>query len=117
MLYQVVDIVHPKTSGISRKELKEKLAAMYEVKDPSCIQVFGLKTQFGGGATSGFAFIYDTLASRKKFSPLFHMYRDEEAKKPERTGRKQRKERKNRNKNTRGTGKAASKRKKSDDSK
>jgi small subunit ribosomal protein S24e len=31
------------------------------------ISVFGLKTVFGGGRTSGFVLIYDSLDARKKY--------------------------------------------------
>jgi small subunit ribosomal protein S24e len=31
------------------------------------IGIFGLKTKFGGGRSTGFALIYDNLDSRKKY--------------------------------------------------
>lgn len=31
------------------------------------ISIFGLKTKFGGGRSTGFALIYDSLDARKKF--------------------------------------------------
>ena len=36
---------------------------------------FGLKTQFGGGRTTGFALIYDDEASQRKFEPKYRLIR------------------------------------------
>lgn len=35
---------------------------MYDVKDLNCVFVFGMRTQFGGGKSSGFGLIYGALA-------------------------------------------------------
>ncbi|RXG55736.1 40S ribosomal protein S24 [Armadillidium vulgare] len=66
---------------------------------------FGFKTQFGGGKSTGFALVYDTLDYAKKTEPKFRLARHGlvEIKK---IARKQRKERKNRMKKARGTAKA-----------
>ena len=37
--------------------------------------VFGFKTNFGGGKSSGFALIYDTMDFAKKFEPKFRLIR------------------------------------------
>ena len=36
---------------------------------------FGFKTNFGGGKSSGFALIYDTMDFAKKFEPKFRLVR------------------------------------------
>jgi small subunit ribosomal protein S24e len=36
---------------------------------------FGYKTQFGGGKTTGFALIYDSLEAAKKFEPKYRLVR------------------------------------------
>lgn len=36
---------------------------------------FGFRTQFGGGKSSGFALIYDTLDYAKKFEPKYRLIR------------------------------------------
>jgi len=46
--------------------LRKKLAHTYKTKE-ELITVYGLQTKFGGGRSTGFAFIYETLDSRKKF--------------------------------------------------
>ncbi|KAG0353751.1 ribosomal 40S subunit protein S24B [Gamsiella multidivaricata] len=100
----VVDIIHPARANISKDELREKLAKMYKV-DKEVVFVFGFRTQFGGGKSTGFALIYDNLESAKKFEPKYRLVRHGlmEIKK---ASRKQRKERKNRSKKLRGTKKA-----------
>ncbi|XP_013791435.1 40S ribosomal protein S24-like isoform X4 [Limulus polyphemus] len=72
---------------------------------PDVIFCFGFHTQFGGGKTTGFALIYDTLDYAKKFEPKYRLVRNGLAERVK-TGRKQRKERKNRMKKVRGTAKA-----------
>ena len=53
-------------ANVSKKALKDKLGQMLKSKDEN-IYVFGLKTKFGGGRSSGFACVYDNLDARKKF--------------------------------------------------
>jgi len=36
---------------------------------------FGFRTNFGGGRTTGFALIYDSLDFAKKFEPKFRLIR------------------------------------------
>ncbi|XP_045214919.1 40S ribosomal protein S24-like isoform X3 [Mercenaria mercenaria] len=100
----VVDCLHPGKATLAKTEVREKLARMYKTT-PDVIFCFGFKTQFGGGKTSGFALIYDSLDFAKKFEPKYRLARHGllEIK---RTGRKQRKEKKNRMKKVRGTKKA-----------
>ncbi|XP_070386627.1 small ribosomal subunit protein eS24 isoform X3 [Dermacentor albipictus] len=100
----VVDIIHPNRGTVSKNEVREKLGTMYNTT-PDVVFCFGFRTQFGGGKTSGFALIYDTLDFAKKFEPKYRLCRNGLGEKG-RTGRKQRKERKNRMKKVRGTKKA-----------
>ena len=67
---------------------------------------FGFQTVFGGGKSTGFALIYDTLDFAKKFEPKHRLARHGLVE-VKRMARKQRKERKNRMKKVRGTKKAA----------
>merc|ERR1712018_715720 len=73
---------------------------------PDQIIAFGFKTQFGGGKTSGFALIYDSVSAAKKVEPRFRLIRHGLATKIEKKSRKQRKELRNRQKKVRGTKKA-----------
>jgi hypothetical protein len=65
--------------------------------------LFGFRTAFGGGKTTGFALIYDTVEDAKKFEPKHRLVRAGLKEKKE-TSRKQIKEAKNRGKKIRGTG-------------
>jgi len=58
-----------------KAELKEKLARMYEVKDPNAIFCFKFRTHFGGGKSSGYGLIYDTVENAKKFEPKYRLIR------------------------------------------
>merc|ERR1712014_36826 len=64
----VVDVLHPTRANVSKDELRDKLAAMYKAPKDQVI-VFGFRTQFGGGKSTGFALIYDTKESLK-FEPI-----------------------------------------------
>merc|ERR1711921_56624 len=101
----IVDVIHPNTSTPKKSEVRESLAKNYKVA-PDQIIAFGFKTQFGGGKTSGFAMIYDSVEAAKKVEPRFRLIRHGLAEKVEKKSRKQRKEVRNRQKRVKGTKKA-----------
>ena len=70
----VIDILHPSRPTISKTELREKLSKLYKVALDNVI-VFGFQTVFGGGKTTGFALMYDTLEAAKKFEPKYRLVR------------------------------------------
>ena len=70
----VVDILHPNRPNVSRDELSEKLATLYKT-DKARVVTFGLRTQFGGGRSTGFALIYDDETSQRKFEPRYRLVR------------------------------------------
>uniref|UniRef100_A0A093VJJ2 40S ribosomal protein S24 n=1 Tax=Talaromyces marneffei PM1 TaxID=1077442 RepID=A0A093VJJ2_TALMA len=80
----VVDVLHPNRANVS---------------------VFGFRTQFGGGKSTGFALVYDSHEALKKFEPHYRLVRIGAAAKIEKASRQQRKQRKNRSKKFRGTAK------------
>ncbi|KAL3135769.1 ribosomal 40S subunit protein S24B [Trebouxia sp. C0010 RCD-2024] len=102
----IIDVLHPGRPNVPKAELKEKLAKMYDVRDPQQVFCFGFRTQFGGGKSTGFGLIYDTLDAAKKFEPRYRLVRNGLADKIEKS-RKQIKERKNRSKKIRGVKKNA----------
>ena len=73
---------------------------------PDRVFTFGFKTNFGGGKSSGFALIYDTMDFAKKFEPKYRLARQGVITKAAKPSRKQSKEKKNRMKKVRGTKKA-----------
>ena len=58
-----------------KAELKEKLARIYDVKDPNSIFVFKFRTHFGGGKSTGFGLIYDSVENAKKYEPKYRLIR------------------------------------------
>lgn len=58
-----------------QSELAEKLSKMYNVNDPKTIVLFGFKTQFGGGKSTGFGMIYDNIDSLKKYDAFYRQVR------------------------------------------
>ncbi|KAI1434735.1 ribosomal protein L23/L15e core domain-containing protein [Xylaria sp. CBS 124048] len=109
----IADIIHPDQAGISKVSLQEKLAALYKATADQ-VSVFGLRTAFGGGKTTAFACIYDSVEARKKFDAKHRLIRSGLATKRERASRQQRKQRKNRQKTLRGTEKTKGKKAKKD---
>jgi len=71
---QVVDILHPGRPTVPKTEVREKLAKMYKTTS-DVVFCFGFRTNFGGGRTTGFALIYDSLDFAKKFEPKFRLIR------------------------------------------
>merc|ERR1712187_250183 len=98
----VLDIIHPGSANISTKDLQGKLASIYKVKDSQCIQLFGFKTAFGGGRSSGFGLIYESLDKMKKFEPKYRLKRAGLGEKKAGAGRLCKKDTKNLMKKTRG---------------
>jgi len=103
-LIQILDVLHPGRANVSKDELRDKLSALYK-SDKENVFVFGFRTAYGGGKSTGFALIYDSLDAAKKFEPKYRLVRHG-LMKIEKASRKQRKERKNRAKKVRGTKKA-----------
>eukprot|EP01083_Nonionella_stella_P111864 328491_1 len=101
----VVEVTHPQRGTVPRKEMQAAVAKMYGIHDSQCVQLFGFKTAFGGGKSTGFALIYDNVSFCKQYEPKFRLVRAGLQPKKE-TARKQRRERKNRMKKVRGVKKA-----------
>jgi small subunit ribosomal protein S24e len=101
----IVDVVHPQRPSVPKVELQRKLARMYKIRDFNRIFLFGFKTAFGGGRSTGFGLIYNSVELAKKYEPKYRLIRQGLATKVQ-TSRKQRKERKNKAKKVRGTKKA-----------
>merc|ERR1719215_2204474 len=89
-------------ASVSKKDLATKLASMYKVHDSQCIQLFGFKTAFGGGRSTGFGLIYENLDKMKKFEPKYRLKRAGVGGEKAGAGRRAKKDTKNRRKKTRG---------------
>mmetsp|Transcript_2990 Transcript_2990/g.3542 ORF Transcript_2990/g.3542 Transcript_2990/m.3542 type:complete len:133 (-) Transcript_2990:109-507(-) len=97
----VLDVIHPGRANVPKAELKKHIATMFKVEDEATIMLFGFKTKFGGGKSTGFGLIYDSLDAVKKFEPRYRLVRAGLAEE-KRVGRQQRKQRKNRAKAMKG---------------
>ena len=65
----VTDILHPgKATVVLKTEIGGKLTKTWKTT-PDVIFVFGFRIHFGGGKTSGFGMIYDSLDYAKKKNP------------------------------------------------
>merc|ERR1711981_230500 len=102
----VVDIWHNNTACASRTDIVETVAGRYRA-DAENVVLFGFKTRFGGGRTSGFCLIYDSKDARKKYEPIHRLRRSKDATEKDTTmTRKIKKELKIKRKKVRGTAKA-----------
>merc|ERR1712029_952907 len=68
----VVDVLHPAKASVPKTEIREKLAKLFKAT-PDRVFAFGFRTNFGGGKSTGFALIYDTMDQAKKFEPKFRL--------------------------------------------
>ena len=68
-------MIHPGRPPVPKSEVRALLAKMYKVENPDNIVIFGFRTAFGGGKSSGFGLIYDTPAARKKYEPKYRLAR------------------------------------------
>lgn len=75
MLFESIDLWFLLSIFLIKAELKEKLSRMYEVKDPNSIFVFKFRTHFGGGKSTGFGLIYDSVENAKKYEPKYRLVR------------------------------------------
>lgn len=108
----VVDVHHPGRANVSKAELREKLSKTYKVSDPSSVVLFNFRTAFGGGKSTGFCCMYDTVEDAKKYHGMkFQLVRQGLLEKPEKKGRKGIKESKNRAKKVRGLGRRIARKK------
>ena len=68
---KVTDILHPRKATVSREKFGEKLAKMYKTT-PNVIFVVRFRTHLGGGKTTGFGMIYDSLGYEIKIKEPKH---------------------------------------------
>lgn len=95
-------MIHPGRANVPKKELQEVVGGLYKA-DPKLTVLFGFRTKFGGGKSTGFCLIYDSEDSLRKFEPKYRLIRQGFAEKKEQS-RKAIKEAKNKGKKVRGTG-------------
>merc|ERR1711907_436102 len=105
----ILEVHHPNLATPSKETLKEMLAeylskAKGMKAEKEAAVIFGLKAHFGGGKSTCFALVYDSVDCAKKHEPKHRLMQAGHLEKPSVVvGRKQRKEKKNREKKFRGT--------------
>ncbi len=105
----IVDIIHPGRANVAKSELQEVIGGMHK-SDSKLVVLFGFRTKFGGGKSTGFCVIYDNEDALMKFEPKHRLVRQGLAGRTERA-RKAMKEAKNKGKKIRGTGASIAKHK------
>ncbi|KAL7670086.1 hypothetical protein ACOME3_005024 [Neoechinorhynchus agilis] len=100
----VVDVLHPGRCCLSKKDIRDRLATVFKTTPDVCF-VYGMRTAFGGGRSSGFALIYDSMKDAKSYEPNFRLAR-QGLTVPKKKSRKQRKTLRKAKKKIRGTKKA-----------
>jgi small subunit ribosomal protein S24e len=70
----VVDVIHHGRPNVPKTELATKLGGIYK-KDSANVVLFGFKTAFGGGKSTGFCLIYDDQSALKEFEPKYRLIR------------------------------------------
>ena len=53
-------------ANVTKSDIRDKLATTLKCKADS-ITIYGMKTKFGGGRSTGFALVYDNADARKKY--------------------------------------------------
>eukprot|EP00993_Chasmostoma_nieuportense_P005618 NODE_6239_length_557_cov_58.483721_g6074_i0.p1 GENE.NODE_6239_length_557_cov_58.483721_g6074_i0~~NODE_6239_length_557_cov_58.483721_g6074_i0.p1 ORF type:complete len:144 (-),score=32.36 NODE_6239_length_557_cov_58.483721_g6074_i0:71-502(-) len=91
----IVEVDHPGRGTVPKREICTHLARMFFVQDVATVVVFGFRTKFGGGKSTGYGLVYDNLTVLKKIEPTYRLIRAGMVAKTEKA-RKQRKEKKNR---------------------
>merc|ERR1712196_218617 len=70
----VLDVFHPTDGGCSKTEVSEYVAGKFRT-DVENVVLFGFKTKFVGGKSTGFCLIYDNKDQLKKFEPVYRLRR------------------------------------------
>ncbi|KAL0228198.1 hypothetical protein RCL1_004341 [Eukaryota sp. TZLM3-RCL] len=97
----VVDVAHYGRGNVSKDTVRNELAKMYSVRD-DLISLFGFRTKFGGGRTTGFALIYDNADVMKRIEPTHRLAKMGLATRVTKPARVERRQKKNRMQKFRG---------------
>lgn len=70
----LLEVFHEGQANVSHKELKDKIAEKFKV-DQKNVVLFGFRTAFGGGRSTGFVLIYDNPQYLLKYEPNYRLRR------------------------------------------
>lgn len=65
-----MDVLHPGKPPVSKDDLRTHVAKLHKA-DKKQVILYGFKTDFGGGHSTGFGLIYDSVDDIKKFEPKY----------------------------------------------
>ena len=88
---------------MAKAALVENIAKSLKVSNPKTVVLFGFRSAFGGGKSTGFGLIYEDTAAMLKFEPKYRKVRGGFLE-PKEGSMKLKKENKNKAKKSRGTG-------------
>merc|ERR1712194_808434 len=71
----IIDVIHPGRPNVAVSELREQVAKQFKVNDDKTIFMFGFRTAFGGGKSTGFCLIYDSLNDALNIEPKYRLIR------------------------------------------
>merc|ERR1712032_243521 len=74
----ILDVFHSGEACAKKSEVSDIVAGKFRA-DTENVVLFGFKTKFGGGRTSGFCLIYDNKDARKKYEPMYRLRRTKDA--------------------------------------
>jgi len=101
-----LDVFHSNEARAKKDEIAVKVSEKFR-NDAENVVLFGFKTRFGGGRSTGFCLIYDSKDAKKKYEPIHRLRRTKEAPEKDTTlTRKIKKEVKIKRKKVRGTAKS-----------
>lgn len=70
----VLDVFHEGVANVSQKDLREEIVKKFKA-DAKNIVLFGFKTAYGGGRSTGFVLIYDNPQYLLKYEPNHRLRR------------------------------------------
>merc|ERR1712187_883419 len=69
---------HSNEACAKKDDIAQEVANKFR-SDSENVVLFGFKTRFGGGRSTGFCLIYDSKDAKKKYEPTYRLRRTKEA--------------------------------------
>merc|ERR1712151_433893 len=74
----VLDVFHSNEACAKKDDIASEVTGKFR-SDAENVVLFGFKTRFGGGRSTGFCLIYDSKDAKKKYEPTYRLRRTKEA--------------------------------------
>ena len=89
----IVDLLHVGQKAPTREEIRNVVGEKFK-SQKDLVVIFGLSTKFGGGKTTGFGFIYNSMDALKTIEPQHRLIKSGLATKTKKTRRMRKNDRK-----------------------